>query len=101
MYLGGTDAKDERASPLYADFPNCPPILVQASDSEILLDDTRRMATVLEENGSEIECYIWAELPHVWQIFNGWLPDADLALLQIAQFIGAQFRLPLSRSGGN
>ncbi len=101
MYLERADAKDERASPLFANFPNCPPVLMQVSDSEILLDDTRRMATVLEENGAEVECCIWADLPHVWQIFNGWLPDADLALLQVAQFIGAQFRLPLSRSDGN
>nr|AGT96416.1 esterase [uncultured bacterium] len=92
MYLQGADPADPRASPLYADFPACPPVLFQASDSEILLDDTRRMVAALEAQGTDVECYIWSDLPHVWQIFHGWLPDADLALLQVAQFIKARFR---------
>ncbi len=92
MYLQGADPADPHASPLFADFPDCPPVLLQASDSEILRDDTCRMAAVLEEQGVEVETYIWSDLPHVWQIFHGWLPDADLALLQVAQFIKARFR---------
>ncbi|WP_457650007.1 alpha/beta hydrolase [Profundibacter sp.] len=87
MYLQGADPADPRASPLFVDFPHCPPVLLQASDSEILRDDTCRMAAVLEAQGVEVETYIWSDLPHVWQIFHGWLPDADLALLQVAQFI--------------
>jgi len=101
LYLQGADPADKRASPLFADFTDCPAVLLQVSDSEILLDDTRRMATALEDQGVDVECYIWSDLPHVWQIFNGWLPDADLAILQVAQFITAQFKLPLSRSNGN
>jgi acetyl esterase/lipase len=50
------------------------------------------MAAVFEAQGVEVETYIWSDLPHVWQIFHGWLPDADLALLQLAQFIKARFR---------
>ncbi|WP_457647007.1 alpha/beta hydrolase [Profundibacter sp.] len=92
MYLQGGDPADPRASPLFAEFPDCPPVLFQASDSEILLDDTRRMVAALEAQGTDVECYIWSDLPHVWQIFHGWLPDADLALLQVAQFIKARFR---------
>ncbi|WP_428546702.1 alpha/beta hydrolase fold domain-containing protein [Profundibacter sp.] len=92
MYLQGADPADLRASPLFADFPDCPPVLMQASDSEILLDDTCRMEAVLKAQGVEVETYIWSGLPHVWQIFHGWLPDADLALLQVAQFIKARFR---------
>ena len=92
LYLQGADPANPRASPLFADFPDCPPVLLQASDSEILLDDTRRMAVVLEAQGGTVETYIWSGLPHVWQVFHGWLPDADLALLQVAQFIKARFR---------
>ena len=44
MYLHGADAADPRASPLFADFAGAGPVWLTAGDTEILLDDTRRMA---------------------------------------------------------
>jgi len=33
---------------------------------------------------------IWPRVPHVWQIFQGWLPQADRALNEVADFIIAR-----------
>jgi epsilon-lactone hydrolase len=43
MYLAGADARDPRASPLYANLAGLPPMLLFASRHEILRDDTLRL----------------------------------------------------------
>src|SRR5512133_2861926 len=40
----GLDRKDPRVSPLYAEFRNFPPMLIQVGSSETLLDDATRLA---------------------------------------------------------
>lgn len=92
LYLAGADPRDPRASPLYAQFPGCPPVFLQVARTEILRDDTLRMADHLRAEGTEVEVDLWDDCPHVWPIFQGWLPEADAALSNIARFI--RERLP-------
>lgn len=87
MILGDLAPDDPRASPLYANFPDCPPVLIQVSDAEILYDDARRMADKLREAGTEVTLQIWQDAPHVWQIFDGWFPEARAALRDVAHFL--------------
>ncbi len=79
-YLQGAPADDPRASPLFAAFPGCPPIHLQHSESEILRDDTLRMADRLRGFGAEVTVQSWPHAPHVWQMFHGWIPEARDAL---------------------
>lgn len=47
VYLpAGMDRKDPRVSPLYADFRNFPPMLIQVGSEETLLDDATRLAAL-------------------------------------------------------
>lgn len=89
-YLDGADPTDPRASPLFARFPGCPPVFLQAASTEILRDDSLRMAEVLREQGVKVELDLWDDLPHVWPIFQGRLPEADEALRRVARFLRAQ-----------
>ena len=84
--LQGADPADPRVSPLMAEFPDPPPVLLQASETEILLDDTRRMGEKLRAAGGEVTLDLWPDCPHVWQIFDGWLPEAREALETAAEF---------------
>ncbi|SDI29228.1 alpha/beta hydrolase [Lutimaribacter saemankumensis] len=97
MILGDTPADDPRASPLFADFPGCPPVFLQVADTEILRDDAVRMAEKLRQAGAEVRLDIWPGAPHVWQIFDGWFPEAREAIGQTAGFI----RRHLPSSAGN
>lgn len=87
IVLGGTDPADPRISPLYAEYPGAPPVYLQASRTEILLDDTRRMAGRLRRKGVAATVDLWADAPHVWQIFDGWIPEARAALERAAAFV--------------
>ncbi|MEL6679782.1 MAG: alpha/beta hydrolase fold domain-containing protein, partial [Pseudomonadota bacterium] len=79
-YLAGHDATDPRASPIFGTFDTRTPVLIQASQSEILADDARRMADRLAACGADVELAFWPRTPHVWQIFQGTLREADEAL---------------------
>ncbi len=85
------DPRDPRLSPLYARFERPPPAFFQVGDTEILRDDTLRMAAALRAAGGEVETEIWPGVPHVWQIFDGWLPEARAALKKAARFVQSSF----------
>ena len=90
MYLGENDATDPRASPLFCDFTGAPPVYFTVGDSEILLDDTLRMAEILRQCGVDVSCDVAQGLPHVWPLFQGLLPEADATLVQISDWIAAR-----------
>ena len=87
LYLGDHDPRDPRASPLFGDFTGAPPIWMTAGDTEILLDDTRRLAERLRECGVDVSCVIERDLPHVWPIFHNILPEARTSLRTAAAWI--------------
>ncbi len=87
MVLQGADPHDPRISPLFGRFTGAPPVLILVSDSEILLDDSRRMADRLHEHGVAVTLELGHDLPHVWPILQSWLAEADRAIARIARFI--------------
>jgi acetyl esterase/lipase len=84
---GKLDPKDPRISPLYASFPAPPPVLLHVGTTEILRDDSRRMAAHLRASGGEVALTEWPDVPHVWQIFDGYIPEARASLREVAQFV--------------
>jgi acetyl esterase/lipase len=84
---GDVAAEDPRLSPLFAAFPGAPPVLLQAGRTEILRDDTLRMAARLEADGAAVRLGLWPDTPHVVQIFGDWLPEARDARADAAAFV--------------
>jgi acetyl esterase/lipase len=87
LYLGGAAPDDPRASPLFADFRGAPPAWLAVSDTEILLDDTRRMAVRLGHDGVDVTEVVTRDLPHVWPFFQPVLPEANATLRQLGGWI--------------
>ncbi len=88
VYLGDADARDPRASPLYADLEGLPPMLLFASRHEVLLDDTLRLAEKAREAGVAVDVVLRDRLLHVWPIFVHLLPEAREAMGDVAAFAG-------------
>lgn len=86
IYLAGANPRDPRASPLYADLSNLPPMLLFASQHEILRDDTLRLAERARAAGVKVELVVRDRLPHVWPIFVTLLPEARDAFSVVAAF---------------
>ena len=87
LYLQGAAPDDPRASPLCAEFRGACPVWLCAGDTEIMLDDTRRMAAHLRDHGAPVTEVIANDLPHVWPIFHNILPEARHTLADIAAWI--------------
>jgi acetyl esterase/lipase len=89
-YLGDAPACHPLASPVYAELAGLPPLLLQVSDSEVLLDDSRRVHEKAKLSGVDTTLHIWPGLPHGWQVFAPVLPEGRAALRDAAAFIRAK-----------
>ena len=99
MFMGGAAPDDPRASPLFADFHAPPPVLIQVGLGEALAADARRMAEKLSAAGGQVDLQEIDTDFHVFQILDGWLPEARVALQDVANFINP--RLLSTSPGGN
>ena len=86
----GVDRRDPRLSPLFARFPDPPPVLIQHSGIEILRDDALALAERLRAAGGEVTLQSWPDTPHAWQVFGTLLPEARDAIDRSAAFIRAR-----------
>lgn len=86
MYLGGADPKDPLASPLYADLHGLPPLLIHASQAEVLRDDSVRLAARASEQGVVTSFRNWPAVPHVWQLFHQMIPEGRESLTEAVDF---------------
>jgi acetyl esterase/lipase len=64
-----------------------PPLLVNASGAECLLDEARRLAERAESAGVEVRLSIYPEMPHVWHLSYPAFPEAVRAFDEIATFV--------------
>lgn len=101
FYLQGHPADDPEASPIFADFPGCPPVLLQTAETEILSDDALRMEEKLRRAGAEVLLQLWPGVPHAWQMMDGLLPESREALRDAARFVTRVLTVPPQRSDGN
>lgn len=90
MFLKGQPCEDPRVSPLTGDFQGACPVWITVGDTEILLDDARRLIARCEAQGVEATYVERHDLPHVWPIFHNILPEARETLDQVAAWIRQQ-----------
>jgi monoterpene epsilon-lactone hydrolase len=79
-YLGGFDARDPRASPVFGDFAGLAPMLIQVGSEEALLGDSLTIAERAGQARVEVRLEIWPEMIHVWHAFGGQLGAARRAI---------------------
>jgi len=75
-------------SPLHGDFSGLPPLMIMAGSTEVLRDDSRRVAQRAHDQGVQVLYEEWRGMPHVFQMFAFWLPEAKMAYRHMAKFVG-------------
>jgi monoterpene epsilon-lactone hydrolase len=83
LYLGETDRRDPRASPLFGDLTRLPPVLVHVGEDEILLDDSRRLL----DGCASVELHVWQGMWHVFPANIAVFAAADEALGDTSRFL--------------
>ncbi len=86
-YAPGINPKEPRLSPLFGSFARLPPVLLQVSEHEAVCDDSARAAHEIRKSGGKVELQQWPNMPHVWHLFAGSLPEADDAVAKMATFV--------------
>lgn len=89
-YVGQGDRCAPLASPLYAELHGLPPLLIHVGADETLLDDSRRLADRAQRAGVRVELKIWPAVPHVWQLFRGWIPEGRNSLREAGMFFARE-----------
>ena len=88
LYLAGHDATDPLVSPVFGTFwEGAPPMLIQVSDAEVLLDDARRLAEVAGQGGVDVTLKLYSGMPHVWAMSYPAFPEAVEAVEELAEFV--------------
>jgi epsilon-lactone hydrolase len=98
IYPGAADPADPLVSPVFADYTGFPPLLLFASTSEVLLDDTLRVADKARAAGVPVDLQLWPNLPHVWVALVRILPEARRAVRHVARFVGSLYEAEPARS---
>ena len=86
---------DPDISPVHGYLGNLPPLLIHASEDEMLLDDAQRYVNKALASGSPVQLQTWRHAVHVWQMFYPQLTEARQAFEEIGRFL--QLSLPPAR----
>lgn len=92
LYAPTGELRSPDISPLFGDFRGLPPLSIHVGTTEILLDDSRRLAERACLHGVAAEVETWHRMPHVFPMFADFLPEGRQALDDIGGFIDT--RLP-------
>src|SRR5947209_5180737 len=88
LYLDeGEDPKQPLVSPVFGDWADAPPTLIQVGDCEVLLDDARNLADAMRAAGVDARQHVYPEVEHLWQLGYPDLPQAVDAVQEIAAFV--------------
>jgi acetyl esterase/lipase len=91
-YLGSESPHHPLASPLLGDLAHLPPLLIQVGRNEILLDDARAVHTKVAATGGPSELRIFDGVFHGWHFGSPFVPEARMALREVAEFINRHLR---------
>jgi monoterpene epsilon-lactone hydrolase len=86
LYIGDGDPRAPLVSPVYADLHALPPLLIHVGEDETLLDDSLRLAARAKNAGVDVTIKTWPVVPHAWQLFGRWIPEARQSVAETCDF---------------
>ncbi len=91
LYLGERDPLAPLASPLFGDLAQLAPVLVHVGETEVLLGDAEQFVDHIIDAGGSAALKVFSNVPHVFQLLIGRVPEAKTSLDLIGQYILEQF----------
>ena len=97
-YIGDNDPCLPLISPLYADLRGLPPLLIQAGNDDMLLDDATRLAERAKAAGVDVTLEVWDRMWHVFHLHAPKLPEARRAIDAIGVFVRQRLKEQYSQA---
>ena len=85
-YYGDHDPRDPLISPVFANLRGLPPLLIYASQDEILRPEAVRYTECAKSAGVEATLKIWEGMIHAFPLFAGFVPEGKTAIHEIGAF---------------
>lgn len=86
-YVGNANGRDPYISPLFGDFTDFPPMLIQVGSYEMLLSDSTAAAAKAKEAGVKVRLSIYEGMFHVFQMSMLLMPESKRAWAEVGKFI--------------
>lgn len=86
-YVGDNDPMNAYISPLFGDFRQFPPMLIQVGSYEMLLSDSVGVASKARMQGVKVHLSIYDGMFHIFQMAAKMLPESKRAWVEIGRFI--------------
>lgn len=99
-YYADTDPKHPLISPLFADYHQFPPVLVQVGTEEVLLDDSTRLVNKLKDAGVDVEFEMWDDMMHVFHWMAGIIPEGNQAIDKIGLYVQKKYDVSETKEKG-
>src|SRR6266851_8606121 len=90
-YFQGHEPTDPLVSPLFGDLAGLPPLFVTASQGEVLLSDTTRLAERAQKAGVDVTLRLVEDSVHVYPIFP-FLPETKSTMQEVAAWARRNLR---------
>lgn len=86
-YAGNHDLKDPYLSPVFGDYTNFPPMLIQTGSNELLLSDSQTVAKKVRKVGGDVRLIEYPGMYHIFYITSPKLQESQRAWETIQKFI--------------
>ena len=86
-YIGDSDPKDPRISPMFGDFEGFPPMLIQSGTDEMLLSDSETVATKAKSAGVKVRFTKYPGMFHVFQMAGTIMEESKAAWAEVRRFL--------------
>jgi salicylate hydroxylase len=90
-YFQGHEPTDPLVSPLFGDLSGLPPLFVTATQGEVLLSDTTRLAERAEKAGVDVTLRVVEDSVHVYTIFP-FLPETQSTMAEVTAWAQRNLR---------
>ena len=91
-YAGSVPLDDPRLSPVNADLSGLPPVLIQAGQYDMFMDEAYDLLRKITATGGDVRFTIYPGMPHDFQIFMPELQESKDSFREVADFIDAHYR---------
>lgn len=98
-YIGDADKKNPYLSPLFGDYKDFPPLLLQVGGYEVLLSDSREVARKAREAGVRVRLSIYRGMFHVFQMGLDLIPESREAWEEAAEFLRIVYHIRRETTG--
>lgn len=86
-YAPDADPRDPRLSPIYGDFSNMPPMMIQTGGGESLSAGCVRLAVKACAANNDVVLHFGKDMPHTFAMDYRYYPEAAYAMEEIISFI--------------